>query len=167
LLGLGAARFDAAVATMALMDMAQIEPLFAALPELLKPAGRFVFSVIHPCFHSARIRRFCEMHEEEAGRHVVRNGVQVSAYLSPSARKSEGIIGQPEPQYYFHRPLQMLLGVGFEAGLVVDGLEEPRLQSGERSAGLRWEDMPDIPPVLVVRMCLMRQPQEGPRPQEA
>ncbi len=37
---------------MALMDMADIEPLFSALRELLKPGGRFVFTVCHPAFNS-------------------------------------------------------------------------------------------------------------------
>jgi hypothetical protein len=37
--------------------------------------------------------------------------------------------------------------------LVRDGLEEPRLPAPEkRTAGVRWHDMPVIPPVLVVRM---------------
>ena len=85
----------------------------------------FVFSVIHPCFHSAAIQRFAELHEEEAGRHVMRTGVKVSSYLSPFARKSEGIIGQPEPQWLFHRPISALFRSGFEAGFVVDGFEEP------------------------------------------
>src|SRR5205085_5535898 len=53
--GLGGRRFDKAVCTMALMDMPEIQPLFSALPGLLKPGGRFVFSVTHPCFHSAAI----------------------------------------------------------------------------------------------------------------
>ncbi len=52
LLSLGEKRFDAAVCTMALMDMSSIEPLISTLPQLLKPGGRFVFSVTHPVFNS-------------------------------------------------------------------------------------------------------------------
>ena len=157
LLSLGVGRFDKAVCTMALMDMPEIDPLFGALKQLLKPAGTFVFSVTHPCFHSAQIQRFCEMYEEEAGRHIVRTGVKVSSYLTPSARKTEGIIGQPEPQYYFHRPIHVLLDAGFRAGFVVDGMEEPGFSGGEgQKAGVRWDDMPDVPPVMVVRMKLRR-----------
>ncbi len=55
LLSLGERRFDAAVCTMALMDMAAIEPLFTALAKLLKAGGRFVFSVLYPCFNSGRV----------------------------------------------------------------------------------------------------------------
>ena len=163
LLALGSARFTRAVCTMALMDMPEIGPLFAALSEMLTPGGAFVFSLTHPCFHSAMIGRFAEIHDEHAGKHVVRTGVKVSSYLSPCARKTEGIVGQPEPHWFFHRPLSVLLGFGFEAGFVVDGVNEPRLPNVEQpKAGVRWHDMPDIPPIMVVRMRLMRGSQPVP-----
>ena len=153
LLSLGSSRFTKAVCTMALMDMPEIGPLFAALSRMLTPDGAFVFSVTHPCFHSADMQRFAEIHEEQAGRHIVRTGVKISSYVSPFARKTEGIIGQPEPQWFFHRSLSVLLRFGFEAGFVVDGIEEPSFQGVEApKAGVRWHDMPDIPPILVVRM---------------
>jgi 2-polyprenyl-3-methyl-5-hydroxy-6-metoxy-1,4-benzoquinol methylase len=153
LLSLGGHRFNKAVCTMALMDMPEVGPLFAALSRLLTPNGSFVFSVLHPCFHSAAIQRFAELHEEEAGRHVIRAGVKVSAYLSPFARKTEGIIGQPEPQWMFHRPIGALFNYGFAAGFVVDGIEEPGLPAADTpKAGVRWHDMREIPPVMAVRM---------------
>jgi hypothetical protein len=86
---------------------------------------------------------------------VVRTGVKIHAYLTPSARKTEGIVDQPEPQYFFHRPLTTLLRGCFEAGFVMDGIEEPGLPAADQPhAGVRWTDMPDIPPILVVRMQL-------------
>ena len=150
---LGADRFTKAVCTMALMDMPEIAPLFRALTSLLPRNGLFVFSVTHPCFHSAAIQRFAEMYEEGAGRHIILTGVKVSSYLSPSARKTEGIVGQPEPQFFFHRPISRLFQLGFEAGFVVDGFEEPGFPPVTTpKAGVKWNDMPDIPPILVVRM---------------
>jgi SAM-dependent methyltransferase len=152
----GSNRFNKAVCTMAIMDMAEIGPLFTLLSRVLTPGGAFVFSVTHPCFHSAAIQRFAEIYEEQGGRHVIRSGVKVSSYLSPSARKTEGIVGQPEPQWFFHRSISALFGFGFDAGFVVDGMEEPRLPEAEKpEAGVRWNDMPDIPPVMVVRMKLL------------
>ena len=41
---------------------------------------------------------------------------------APRAWKSEGIIGQPETQYYFHRPLEALL-VPMFAAVVAEGVE--------------------------------------------
>jgi len=152
MLSFGIGRYDKAVCTMALMDMPQIQPLFQALKQMLKPAGAFVFSVTHPCFHTPAIQRFTEMYEEETGRHTVRAGVKISSYLTPFAKKTEGIVGQPKPQLYFHRPLHVLLQSCFDAGFVVDRLEEPALpQPEERQPGVRWSDMTEIPPILVVR----------------
>jgi SAM-dependent methyltransferase len=153
---LGAHRFTKAVCTMAVMDMPEIAPLFRALSRLLPPDAPFVFSVTHPCFHSAAIPRFAEMYEEGPGRHVIRTGVKVSSYLSPSARKTEGIIGQPEPQFLFHRPLSRLFKEGFDAGFVVDGFEEPGFPPPETPRpAVKWENMPDVPPILLVRMRLL------------
>jgi 2-polyprenyl-3-methyl-5-hydroxy-6-metoxy-1,4-benzoquinol methylase len=46
LLALGAQSFDAAVCTMGLMDMPEIDPLLRALSQLLKPRARVVFAVM-------------------------------------------------------------------------------------------------------------------------
>jgi SAM-dependent methyltransferase len=146
---------DKAVCTMAIMDMPEVQPLFTILSRHLPLGGTFVFSITHPCFHSADIQRFAEIGEESAGRHTTRTGVKVSSYLSPSARKTEGIVGQPESQWFFHRPLSVLLRHGFETGFAVDGLEEPRLPPANGTPGVRWRNMPEIPPILVVRMRRM------------
>jgi hypothetical protein len=84
-------RFNKAVCTMAVMDMPEIGPLFTLLSRVLTAGGAFVFSVAHPCFHSAAI--------QEGPRF-------------------------PDP-------------------------EQPR-------AAVGWRDMPDIPPIMVVRMKLLR-----------
>ncbi|HEX5504084.1 MAG TPA: class I SAM-dependent methyltransferase [Thermomicrobiales bacterium] len=152
LLALGAGRFDAAVATMALMDMPAIEPLFAALARLLKPGGRFVFSVSHPCFHSMACRMAIEQ-EERGGELVTTRAVKVSGYLRQSPTKGVAIVGQPALQYYFDRPLSVLLGAGFRAGFALDGLEEPSFDGGpEPARPFSWANFPDIPPALVARM---------------
>jgi len=153
---LGVGGFDKAVCTMALMDMPEIGPLFRGLARVLRPGGAFVFSVLHPCFHSPPMERFAEIYDEADGRSGARAGIKVSSYLSPSARKTEGILGQPEPQFVFHRPLSLLLQPGFDAGFAVDAFAEPRLPFDEtRKPGLSWADMTDVPPILVVRMKLV------------
>jgi hypothetical protein len=59
-------------------------------------------------------------------------------YLTPFAKKTEGIAGQPRAQLYFHRPLHVLLQSCFDVGFVVDRLEEPPLpQPEERKPGVR------------------------------
>lgn len=153
---LGQGRFDGAVATMALMDMAEIEPLFGALPALLRPGGWFVFTLMHPCFEAPGMVRFAEQAEVE-GRIETRVGVQVTRYLTPEAYWGIGILGQQRTHYYFHRPLHVLLGAGFRNGFVVDALEEPAFAPAEDPAGhcgAHWYRLPEIPRVLAVRMRL-------------
>jgi SAM-dependent methyltransferase len=153
LLALGEGRFDKAVANMALMDMPRIEPLMGALFQLLKPGGCFVFSVCHPVFQAAVTARFAECRDGDDGRAEHCNGIKVCQYLTPQARKGEGIVGQPEAQYYFHRPLRVLLGAAFGAGFVMNAVDETAFPpAGAQPGRFRWDDMPEIPPVMVVRL---------------
>ena len=155
-LSLGEGRFDAAVCTMALMDMPSITPLISSLPKLLKPQGLFVFSVTHPVFNSGTSRPIAEQYEQD-GEIVVRSGITVTDYAKPYTYKGFGIPGQPEPQYYFHRPINLLFNTCFKYGFVLDDMEEPIFPEGFQSDTnnpLAFSRMPAIPPVLVARMVL-------------
>ena len=162
LLSLGANRFDAVVCNMAIMDMTTIEPLARAVKKLLQPQGRFVFSVMHPCFNSNGALMMAE-EEVKDGDYIIQHAIRVSQYLNVPPQTGTGIAGQPVPHYYFHRPLHVLLGTCFRAGLVMDGIEEPAFnhphdgsQPGSRTRALSWVNYNQIPPVLVVRMLLKR-----------
>src|SRR5262249_46794614 len=155
LLALGVRHYDAAVCKMALMDMAVIHPLLSALAQLLKPGGRFVFSVPHPAFNSTGTSLWMEEATSETGELVVSRGVKVLRYLDPEARQGIGIPGQPHPQHYFHRPLSVLLNVCFEVGFVMDGIEEPGFGPEDAGSGeFSWARFKGIPPVLAARMRL-------------
>ena len=154
LLTLGERRFEAAVCNMALMDMTTIDPLLAALARLLKPGGRFVFSVMHPCFNSTAMRFTAEQHEQ-GGEVITTYAVKVTDYLGLAPAKGLGIRGQPRPHYYFHRPLSVLFGACFRAGFVLDGLEEPADPSGPNpQRPFSWANLPGIPPAIVARLRL-------------
>ncbi len=154
LLALGEGQFDAAVAPMALMDMADIEPLLQTLPRLLRPGGCFVFSVTHPCFNHTSATHVAEM-SDQAGKIVTAYAVKVSGYITPTIVRGAAINGQPQPQLYFDRPLSVLLGACFKAGFVLDALEEPAFPP-DHPAGrnpLSWNgNYSEIPPVLVARL---------------
>jgi SAM-dependent methyltransferase len=154
LLALGRRRFDAAVCTMALMDIPTIQPLLSALSHLLKRGGRFVFAVPHPCFNSSGVSMLAEQ-EDRGGELVLGYALKVADYLDVPPQKGAGMPGEPAPHYYFHRPLSVLFAAGFAAGLVLDGLEEPAFPpaaGGDRL--LSWTRYTHIPPVLVARMRL-------------
>jgi SAM-dependent methyltransferase len=152
LLALGEARFDAAVCNMALMDIPEIDPLLRTLPRLLKPSGRFVFSVPHPSFNS-NATRFGLEEEDRAGQLVETRYVKITDYLRVPPGLGMGMPDEPRPHWYFHRPLSMLLSACFAAGFVLDGLDEPSFGSEDASPRpLSWLNYRDIPPVLVARL---------------
>lgn len=153
---LGDACFDAAVSNMALMDMADIEPVAEALPRLLRPGGRFVAATAHPCFNHESARLSLEQEPGNDGLTVVPS-VRVTRYLTPFSSPGIGIRGQPVPHIYFHRALQDLLGPFLRHGLVVTALQEKAFNDASQAATpLSWDRFPECPPVLVVRFDRLR-----------
>jgi SAM-dependent methyltransferase len=117
-------QFDAVVSTMAIMDIETIAPLAGDLRRLLKRDGAFVFSIMHPCFNSLCTALWHERDEDEGN---IRDtyGVKVSDYMTERSGLGVAMAGQPRLQYYFHRPVSVLLKTFFDAGFVMDGYEEP------------------------------------------
>ncbi len=93
--------FDKAVANMAFMDISDIRPLLKSVYHLLKPDGIFVFSMLHLCF--------------------IRPEPQ---YLTSCYHEGEAIVGQPVKNYYYHRSLQDIFNLCFQAGYIVNGFYE-------------------------------------------
>jgi 2-polyprenyl-3-methyl-5-hydroxy-6-metoxy-1,4-benzoquinol methylase len=157
LLSLGQQQFDAAVCSVAMMDMVTIEPLMSALAQLLKPDARFVFSILHPCFNSGTGMRRVIEEEDRDGEIIDVYAVKISNYATPTTYKGLGVVGQPVPQYYFHRPLNVLFNTCFHAGFVLDALEEPVFdQNALPNRPFSWESFHEIPPVLIARLRLTK-----------
>lgn len=152
LVSLGKQRFDAAVCTMAMMDMVIIEPLISALHHVLKSESRFVFSIMHPCFNQNGVTKIYE--EEERNGNISRKcSVKVERYIHQFIEMGIGIEGQPSTQNYFHRPLNVLLNSFFRSGFVMDAFEEPAFSEPLQSThSFSWSRFQEIPPVIVIRM---------------
>jgi 2-polyprenyl-3-methyl-5-hydroxy-6-metoxy-1,4-benzoquinol methylase len=154
LLELGPASFDGALCNMALMDMSDINPLMNALAALLRPNGRFVFSVMHPCFNNPATVQMGEL-EDRAGTIVTTYSVKISRYLTPYTQAGLAMQGQPVPHLYFHRPLSALLAPALEAGLVLDAMEERAFppQDIDGTTPFSWNrHFSEIPAALVMRL---------------
>lgn len=106
--------FDKAVSNMAVMDIADIHPLFHAIYDLLAPGGRFVFTTCHPCF----------------------GDYPEGTYLRSCLWKGKAISGQPVLQNYYHRSLQEILNPAFALGFVLDRLLETPFRNSEIPAAL-------------------------------
>src|SRR5205814_6358784 len=122
IVALGRQRFDAAVCNMAIMDMAEIDPLMQGIRQVVKPGGRFVFSLCHPCFNHNGMA-FCVEEAPLNGEMVTTYSVKITKYLHSEPQKGVGMVGEPVSHYYFDRPLHILFNACFRAGLVLDGLE--------------------------------------------
>jgi len=150
--GLGGLTFDAAVCSMAMMDLPTIAPLLASVRRLLKPAGRFVFSVGHPSFHTNEAQMLA-VQDHGQGTPTQEFSVLVKRYLSDWPHQSRGLLDQPRPHTIYHRSLTSLLAECFKAGFVVTGLLEPAFDPETRlRSPFSWARRPEIPPVLVVRL---------------
>jgi len=156
IVALGQQRFDAAVCNMAIMDMAEIDPLMRGIRQVVKPGGRFVFSLCHPCFNNTGSIH-CIEEATVNGEIVATYSIKATKYLHSSPQKGIAMIGQPASQYYFDRPLHVLFNACFRAGMVLDGLEEPAFNhphdgSKVGSMVVTWVYYNEIPPALVARL---------------
>ena len=141
---LGEGSFDAAVCTMALMDMPSIAPLYRAIYRLLRPAGRFVFVTSHPAFDTTNPVRITEKHDAD-GQLAVRHALRIDRYADVPPTRCIGSLRETTPHNFFHRPLSRLLGEAFEAGFVLEALEEPRFPADK-------DDFWQFPPALAGRL---------------
>lgn len=161
LLTLGERSFDAAVCNMALFDMSDIAPLAEGLSRLLRPGGRFIFSTMHPCFNGLHVTFQTET-ADDGKNMTTRFFLKLSAYLTAFTAFGIALRGQPEPQPYFHRPLQELLAPFLSAGFVLDALEEAAFAPTNRPDKLTsWSgNYAEFPPALLARLRLVDRPEE-------
>ena len=112
--------FDAVACLLALQNIESLLPVMSNVKRWLKPGGRFVMVMTHPCF---RIPRQTHWGWDEQKKIQYR---RVDLYGSESAIP---IVTPPFTQadsftVTYHRPLQSYFQALSEAGLCVDGLEE-------------------------------------------
>lgn len=149
---LGPDTFDAAVSNMAVMDMAEVGPMFGTVHSLLKPGGVFVFSLTHPCFQAPYAVRYAEQVDQD-GRMTRKAGIKIERYQTPQPYEGLAIVGQPVPSLIFHRPLSVPLTMCFEAGFVLDGIEERVFaDSVEADRELSWANFRETPPMMALRL---------------
>jgi hypothetical protein len=80
--------------------------------------------------------------------------VKIRNYLVEKSYMGVAMVGQPELQYYFHRPVSNILKYFFQNGFVVDAYEEPYFKEVRDDVRIFDNVFHNIPPALVCRLKL-------------
>jgi ubiquinone/menaquinone biosynthesis C-methylase UbiE len=111
--------FAAAACLLAIQNLNPIGPVFSTVARLLKPMGRFVIVMMHPCFRSPKESSWGW--DEKAKVQFRR----VDRYLLP---RKVPILTHPginkDYTWTFHKPIESYVKSLRNAGLLVDALEE-------------------------------------------
>ena len=138
--------FDCITCSMVLHDMPTISPLANVLPRLLKPVGKFICSVPHPCFNSGLVEI------DELKQYMDKQKLVMSnRYIKSEAFELFSKPGQPVKQISFHRPLSQLFNEFFKAGMVMTGFNEPVADISKLPKDFLWAKLSEIPPAIIMR----------------
>lgn len=105
-------RFDRIVANMVLMDLPVLDPLLAAIHQVLQPTGRLIATLPHPCFF-----HYPRQTDPASGQ----PGRLVSGYLRPAVWRIDSFGGHN----HYHRSLTAYAEALRGAGLAITRLYEP------------------------------------------
>lgn len=149
--GIASGAFASGACVLAIQNIHPIAPVFTGVARALRPMGRFVLAMMHPCFRGPKETAWGW--DEQGG------GIQfrrVDRYLIP--RKTP-IVTHPgsAPDVYtwtFHKPLEAYVRALRGAGLLIDAIEEwpshKTSQPGPRAAAEN-QARDEIPMFMAIR----------------
>ena len=132
---LGGQEFDGIACLLAVQNMEKIEPVFQNVARWLKPKGKFVMVITHPCFRIPRQTHWgWDAEKKIEYRRVDRYASEMKIpILTPP------FVDKVNFTMTYHRPLQNYFSALLKAGLCVDSLEEwmsnKESAPGKRSRG--------------------------------
>jgi SAM-dependent methyltransferase len=144
--GVADGTFDGVVCHMALMDIANLAPTLGSVARILRPGGWFIFSILHPCYHTAR-----------SGEMTLPEGTvrTVGGYFVEGYWRSDTRPGPPGKVGAYHRTLSTYINALGDAGLALERMSEPCASgvgaAAPSLAGLSRPVWAEVPAVLVVR----------------
>jgi SAM-dependent methyltransferase len=146
--------FAAAACLLAIQNIHPIQPVFAGVAALLRPAGRFVMVMMHPCFRGPKETSWGWDEQKKVQYR------RVDRYLLPRKAPIVTNPGTPAGQYTwtFHKPIETYVKALRNAGLLIDAIEEwpshKTSTSGPRAAAENVARK-EIPMFLAVRAVKM------------
>ena len=158
--------FDLVVANMSLMDIEEAERAVGEVGRVLRPHGRFVFSISHPCFDTdLRSMWVVERAVQPNGRFVSTVFRKVSGYRQEVRQSVPWHISERRSvrTFSYHRTLATYVRYLRSAGLSVVRIEEPSPLPEALEQSPQGPFIAEIPLHLVVEA--LRTPKLGsPRP---
>jgi 2-polyprenyl-3-methyl-5-hydroxy-6-metoxy-1,4-benzoquinol methylase len=129
--------FDAVVANMVLLDIADWEQAMANCLDVLRGGGRFIFSLLHPLWAPGAMATWTQHRR-----------VELSEYLEPyTVGVAHGV--------NFHRPLSAYLNCALRHGATIDEIAEPAPPAQSRTDGIA-EIAFHIPNFIVISVSTSR-----------
>lgn len=135
-------QFDVVTSSMALMDIAELEEVFQAVHRVLRPGGRFVFAVTHPCF----LPPHAETEADENGRFLAR---KLRQYTREGFWRADGTDRIRAALGAYHRTLSTYINQLIDAGFEIRRLKEPTLYPLDYPQAV-VQSFVELPPLLVV-----------------
>jgi ubiquinone/menaquinone biosynthesis C-methylase UbiE len=146
--------FDLVVAGMALMDIVDVEGALREAGRVLRAGGRFVASMIHPCFDTGE-ENSCWVAERYA--YEARVFRKVGRYRELFEHRAEwrprGRQEKVLETSYYHRPLSWYFRALRAAGLAVVAFEEPEPTDEFMAESSQGTYLREVPLHCVVEAC--------------
>ena len=140
-------QFDVVVCKMALMDVPNVDAAFRAVHRVLKPNGRFLMALLHPCFETPFAVPFEPVEVDGAGQFKHRR-VQRCFEEGLWHSGGSGVRGHVGAH---HRKLSTYINSLMASGFRLVRLEEPPLNIGEAdSLERQWGEQ--IPKMLFIEV---------------
>ncbi|MGB1285536.1 MAG: class I SAM-dependent DNA methyltransferase [Aggregatilineales bacterium] len=113
-------KFECVVSNLVLMDIPDLQAVYQSVYRILRPGGRFVFSIMHPCFQTPETSLEIDENDQFVSRRIMRYADEGRWY---SENKS-GIRGQVGAE---HRMLSTYLNKALQTGFSLQNIKEPVL----------------------------------------
>jgi len=131
--------FDGVLCNLALMDICELAPTLRGVVRVLRSGGWFIFSILHPCYHTAR----CEEVTTPEG-----SAWSVAGYFNEGHWRSEKRTGPPGKVGAYHRMLSTYVNTLIDAGLQIERMIEVCATGSLAGSRPVWTE---VPAILVTR----------------
>jgi ubiquinone/menaquinone biosynthesis C-methylase UbiE len=135
------ASFDLLVSNFALMDIPDLQAVYQAVWRVLKPKGRFIFTLTHPCFQAPHSETLQE--EGQFRGRIIKQYREEGAWKSSMSTGIRGRVGAN------HRQLSSYLNGLIQAGFSLVHFAEPLLPVADYES-TNMQEMSEIPSIFLV-----------------